>query len=58
MAQYTFKRSNGEPLTIEMTIDLDKLAEECAEVIARRGVKKITKAGGAIVATVVEQGAN
>lgn len=53
MAQYTFTRHNGEKFVIDVTVDLDKIAEDMAHSMARSGKQRATKAGGGIVAVVV-----
>jgi hypothetical protein len=50
----TFTRRNGERVTVEIEIDMEKLIEDMAHKLARQGATRITKAGGSIIATVVE----
>lgn len=54
--QQTFTRRNGEKFTVDVQIDMNKLIEEMADKLARNGLTRITKAGGSIVATIVENG--
>ncbi len=50
----TFTRRNGEKLTIDIEIDMEKLAEDMAHTLANSGKSKATRLSGAIVAKVVE----
>ena len=49
----TFTRRNGEKMVIEVTIDVEKIAEDMAHNLARSGRTRSTKCDGGVIATVI-----
>jgi hypothetical protein len=50
----TYQRRNGEPFTVEVMIDPDKIADAMAHRMARQGVSRATASNGGITAEVRE----
>lgn len=54
MSRHTFTRRNGTRFTIELTIDVEKIAEDIARKLAASSTTRATKSAGGIVAVIVE----
>jgi hypothetical protein len=50
----TYTRRNGTRFEMTLTVDVDKIADDMAQKLARSGNKRASKCSGGVVATIRE----